>query len=126
MLRLHAPQSKTVAPPLRPGTCEQCRGIGNTEGAPCAVCDGFGRVKQGVRLYRDPATTVRYHAVSGPDSLIDTGTSLCPFVEKVRREWPDSADDIGVWRQDSELDPARLVAVLRPLPGGGLSVQWLN
>lgn len=127
ILRLYEvvkPGSSGADPP-----CPRCDGLGRhiaAEGEPtCDHCEGEGRVI--VIGEEAPAEQPHapYVATVGGGELAE-GYGLKPFVDELLADWPESFDDIVVWRVGADgLGSMRVAAVLRPKPRGGLSVTWM-
>lgn len=63
-----------------------------------------------------------YVATVSEGMALDVGLELRAFVRQLQADWPESRDDIAIWRHDGER--VRLVGYLRP-SSAGLQVTWL-
>ena len=96
------------------GTGRQGRGI---ERSPCANCLGSGTLVLRPHLAAD-----RYVATTGGD-VIDEGGPLARFVFGLQDCLELEDEDVAVWRVADGKAP-RLVAYIRPTPGGN-QVTWI-
>jgi len=65
------------------------------------------------------------YRVCSADEVIETSNELEGLVVQLLQDWDLGDEDLAVWREETEEDGPRLVAVLRAGPDGKAQVTWL-
>ncbi len=128
-MRVYDPVVKPGSASVPDPPCPACKGLGRIvtcDGEEtCPRCEGECRVIVVEEEAPPEQPHAPYVATCGGGELAE-GYGLKPFVDELLADWPESSDDIVVWRVGADgLGSMRVAAVLRPKPRGGLSVTWM-